>query len=221
MADLARRVLESDPEESRRALRHAVVRAVHDEALDGDVGGVGHKNRRSEWRAVEQTRRVLLHRAGHQRRAAVCINGQGFVDRHLLRVGPFANANRCARSRRIYGVLNPAECCIRTFHFVIVHDELWFVSTDQRKGQKQDQQQGRSAKKSKWESNFHRGLPSETTLREIPRNVGRHSLRPQGLRLEVRLPANVPTPIGTCNSTSLPARQCPRVSSSRQSWMEN
>jgi hypothetical protein len=48
MADLARRVLVSDPEESRRALGHAVVHAVHDQALDRDIRRIRHKKRRSE-----------------------------------------------------------------------------------------------------------------------------------------------------------------------------
>jgi len=54
LADFTRGVLENDSEESWRALGHSVVRAIHDQALDRDVGCVGHKNRRSQGRAIDQ-----------------------------------------------------------------------------------------------------------------------------------------------------------------------
>ena len=86
-------VLVSDAEEIRTAAGDPGVRAVDDEAVDGDVGGVGDEKRDGEGGTIKKAGAVLLERRGHEDGAAVSAKRERFLDDHLFDVNTGAYAD--------------------------------------------------------------------------------------------------------------------------------
>ncbi len=93
VTDDAGSVLVRDAEEIGTAGGDAGVGAVDDEAIDGDIGGVGDEKSDGERRTVKEAGAVLLESGRHEDGAAFGVECERFLDDNLFDVSAGADAD--------------------------------------------------------------------------------------------------------------------------------